>query len=165
MDTREIERDRRAALRQDISNQQAKLDAVSAELAARQQERVRLIAKNDGLRDAQRQTQSKLAQKNTEVSDLATRIESLRKRERHLIALADFRIAAENFWEFAPLIVEAKALPLPSTQVVKAVQQYMAGAPQADDITCLTLRYAGHEEGGGCHSMPRRECCNSNNLI
>ncbi|WP_129781728.1 PP2C family protein-serine/threonine phosphatase [Peristeroidobacter soli] len=28
-------------------------------------------------------------------------------------------------------------------EVVKAVQQYMTGAPQADDITCVTLRYAG----------------------
>ncbi len=34
------------------------------------------------------------------------------------------------------------------TQVVKAVQQFMRGAPQADDITCVTLRYAGvHVDG------------------
>lgn len=42
----------------------------------------------------------------------------------------------------ATLDADAPADAYP-TQVVKAVQQYMAGAPQADDITCLTLRYAG----------------------
>jgi sigma-B regulation protein RsbU (phosphoserine phosphatase) len=31
------------------------------------------------------------------------------------------------------------------TQVVKAVQHYMAGAAQADDITCVALKYAGRE--------------------
>jgi sigma-B regulation protein RsbU (phosphoserine phosphatase) len=29
------------------------------------------------------------------------------------------------------------------TQVVKAVQQFMDGGPQSDDITCVTLRYGG----------------------
>jgi sigma-B regulation protein RsbU (phosphoserine phosphatase) len=30
-------------------------------------------------------------------------------------------------------------------EVVKNVQRYMDGAPQADDITCVTLRYAGRK--------------------
>jgi len=32
------------------------------------------------------------------------------------------------------------------TEVVKNVQRYMDGAPQADDITCLTLRYTGQKK-------------------
>ena len=32
-------------------------------------------------------------------------------------------------------------------RVVEAVQQFMRGAPQADDITCVTLRYAGPSAG------------------
>ncbi len=40
------------------------------------------------------------------------------------------------------------------TEVVKAVQKYMAGAPQADDITCVTLRYAGQKQPASSCGSP-----------
>ena len=36
-------------------------------------------------------------------------------------------------------------------QVFEAIQQFMRGAPQADDITCVTLRYAGPPSGAATY--------------